>query len=528
MAPNKEGFSPALTKQLSKFIYDPLGHVMFSYPWDVDRTIQIVELREPWRSRYGCKWGPDEWACKFLDEVGRETRKRGFDFTKAVEPLRFATVSGHGIGKSTLVAWLIKWIMDTRPMAKGTVTATTIDQLRGKTWAELGKWHRMSATRHRFEYTTGRGAMRLKHKKFPERWVCEARTSREENSESFAGQHAADSTSFYIFDEASGVPDKIYEVREGGLTDGEPMVFDFGNGTRNSGTFYENVEGKFSHRYITRHIDSRSVHITNKAFFQQMVDDYGEDSDVVRVRVRGMFPRADSVQFIPTGWVDGAMSRATPNSSRAGIYPAVLGVDVARFGDDSTCVYPRIGDDARSFPPRRFAGLDTTQVVDEVVKYVKEFRELKITVPAIFVDEGGIGAGVVDMLKRLGYPVIGVQFGGGPTDKKVYKYKVDEMWGRTKDALQHRLVLPEDRSREGSLGQELKDELTSRQYAFNLADQIRLETKDMMKKRGVKSPDMADALALTFAHEVDFEDFEGRESHRMPEVEAEYDPMENV
>ena len=526
MPAKTEAFSAALTRQLERFVYDPLGHVMFSYPWDSDPTIQAVELQEPWASKYGCKYGPDRWACEFLEEVGLEADKRSFDLSKAVEPLRFSTVSGHGIGKSVLVAWLIKWIMDTRPMSQGTVTATTIDQLKGKTWAELAKWHNMSATRNRFEYTAGRGAMRLRHRNFPERWKCEARTSKEENSESFAGQHAATGTSFYIFDEASGIPDKIFEVREGGLTDGEPMIFDFGNGTKNSGAFFENTEGKRSHRYITRHIDSREVSITNKEFFQQMVDDYGEDSDIVRVRIKGMFPRADSVQFIPSEWVEGAMKRPTPDHIRGAKYPAVLGVDVARFGDDHSAICTRLGDDFRSLPPVKFLGLSTDQLVDRVVDRIKYLRGLGTSVAAVFVDEGGVGGGVVDMLYRLGYPVIGVQFGGSPTDGRKYRYKVDEIWGRMKDALKERLVLPEDGSATGKLGQELRDELTSRQFSFTDSDQIRLETKAMMKKRGLMSPDIADAVALTFAHEVDFEALGGANKLAPVEVVHDYDPME--
>ncbi|KKM77052.1 hypothetical protein LCGC14_1373970 [marine sediment metagenome] len=322
-----------LAEDLAGFYADPLGYVMYCLPWDEERSIQVVVLQSPFKERFPgalCKTstcpfhekvgdhahGPDVWACEFLDELGEEIRKRGFDGANAVSPIRFSTVSGHDIGKSALTAWLIKFILDTRPMSVGTVTAMTAEQLKNKTWAELGKWHKMSLTSHWFDYTSGRGAMALSSNRadkygnsLREQWKCTAQTCREENSEAFAGQHAVNSTSFYIFDEASGVPNKIFEVRDGGTTDGEPMVFDFGNPTRNSGRFFEQCQGRLRHRYIVRSIDSRDVAITNKALHQEWIDDYGIEDDYVKVRILGQFPSAGSVQFIPTSLVEEAMKR---------------------------------------------------------------------------------------------------------------------------------------------------------------------------------------------------------------------------
>ena len=122
--------------------------------------------------------------------------------------------------------------MSTRPYCKGVVTANTAEQLRSKTWSELSKWHSKCITKEWFAFHAGRGNMKIVHVDHPEEWNCQAQTSKEENSEAFAGLHAASSTPFYIFDEASAVPDKIFEVREGGTTDGEAMTFDFGNPTR--------------------------------------------------------------------------------------------------------------------------------------------------------------------------------------------------------------------------------------------------------------------------------------------------------
>ncbi len=178
-----------IAEDLKQFYANPLGHVMWSYPWTTESSIQVAKLAPEYQDRFNSEYGPDVWACEFLDELGQEVLKRGFDGRNPVMPIRFATVSGHGIGKSAVTAWIVKWIMDTRPLAKGTVTAVTADQLKTKTWAEVGKWHKMSVTEHWFKYTTGRGSMTLqsvidKHKS---QWRCDAQTCKEENSEAFAG-----------------------------------------------------------------------------------------------------------------------------------------------------------------------------------------------------------------------------------------------------------------------------------------------------------------------------------------------------
>lgn len=502
-----------LADDLAEFYADPLGYVMYIFPWDTDRSIQVVdwtseEVNEftglqfceemaPYRSRYpGVKFGPDIWACEFLDDVGASIKENGFDGSTPVEPLLYSTASGHGIGKSVLVAWLVKFILDTRPKSKGTVTANTAEQLKTKTWAEVGKWHKKSLTEHWFTYNSGRGAMNLSHKNDKEEWRCDAQTCREENSEAFAGQHAVSATSFYIFDEASRVPDKIFEVREGGTTDGEPMVFDFGNPTRNSGRFFEQCAGRFRHRYKVRCIDSRSVKITNKGRIQQWLEDYGEDSDFFKVRVRGMFPSAGSLQFIPTKAVEEAQERATVEDRYA---PLIIGVDVARFGDNESVIYPRIGYDARSWPARRFKGLDTVQLVGKIIECVREFRNLGIECSGLFVDGGGVGGGVIDQLRALGYGVHEVQFGSKALNDKTYRYRSDEMWGNMRDAMP-KLSLPANNQPNGV---DLRSDLTQREFGYTLTgNKIHLETKKDMVARGVTSPDIADALALTFAMEV--------------------------
>lgn len=360
--------------------------------------------------------------------------------------------------------------------------------------------------------------MNLAHNDHKEEWRCDAQTCREENSEAFAGQHAASATSFYIFDEASAVPDKIFEVREGGTTDGEPMVFDFGNPTRNSGRFFEQCAGRFRHRYQVRCIDSRDVAITNKSRIDDWLEDYGEDSDFFKVRVRGMFPSAGSLQFIPTGLVEEAQFREVTEDLSA---PLIIGVDVARFGDNESVLFPRMGYDARTWPAKRYQGLDTVQLVGKVIEMVRGFKALGRECAGLFVDGGGVGGGVVDQLRALGYNPIEVQFGSKPTNGKTYRYKSDEMWGNMRDAMP-KLCLPMNNQLNGV---DLKSDLTQREFGYTLTgNKVHLETKKDMVARGVESPDIGDALALTFAEAV--APVHGSLRGNMQTVEHDYDPLD--
>lgn len=499
-----------LAKDMASFYSDPLGFVMYTFPWDSDKSLQIVTLKEPWASKYNCKFGPDSWACDLLDEIGQDVRDRSFDGHSAVSPIQHAISSGHGIGKSAMAAWLTLWIMSTRPHSKGVVTANTGEQLSSKTWAGVSSWLSKSINKHWFTITTGKGAMRMMHIDHPDSWRVDAQTCREENSESFAGLHAASSTPWYLFDEASAIPSKIWEVSEGGKTDGEPMHFCFGNPTRNTGAFSE-CFGKNRHRWKTRYIDSRSVEITNKELLSKWVQDYGEDSDFVKVRVRGVFPSASSMQFIPRDICDAATTRELLDNSRAGT-PCAVGVDVARFGDDQSVIYTRIGRDARTFTPKRFKKVDTVQLAAVVVAHINELV-LKGFRPTTFIDGGGVGGGVIDRIRQLGYNVIEVQFGGKANDPRKYLNKRAEMWGKMRDWLEVGCI---------DKNEMLITDLTSVEYCFTNADQIQLERKEDMKRRGLASPDEADALALTFAQDIPA--FIGSEMGGR-EIKRDYDPF---
>ena len=473
--------------ELARGFYDPLRFVLWAFPWGESPEFSLVELPEPWKSRYPhCKYGPDKWMCEMLDEVGEHVRRNNFDGSQSVDPLRMAVASGHGIGKSAGTAMLVVWLMATRPHSKGVVTANTASQLETKTFAEIKKWLKRSLVSDLFVIKS----MSIESKESPESWRLDAITCKEENSESFAGQHSASSSSYYIFDEASAVPDVIWEVAEGGLTDGEPFMFVFGNPTRNTGRFRE-CFGKRKARWVTRQIDSRSVKITNKKEIAAWAEEYGEDSDFFRVRVMGTFPNASSEQFIPLSLVEEAAQKDIQHNRATA---AILGVDVARYGDDDSVIYVRIG---RGYLPlKRYHGLNVTQLATKVKTVFSEVCKLGFPRDRVYinVDEGGVGAGVVDILKDDGFPARGVQFGGSADEPDRYDRKRDEIWGRAKAFLADNGTIPNDRG--------LKEDLTNPEYEIVRQGQIKIESKKDMKKRGLSSPDAADAFCLTFAFAI--------------------------
>jgi hypothetical protein len=495
-----------LADECSKYYADPYGWVMWAFDWGYGELEGFD--------------GPDEWQKADLIATGESVKANNFDGVTPVDPIREATASGHGIGKSALTSWKILWIMSTRPYAKGIVTANTSDQLRTKTWGELGKWRTRCLVGHWFEYNNGRGSMSLYHKSWPESWRVDAQTCREENSEAFAGLHSASSTPFYIFDEASAVPDKIWEVAEGGLTDGEPMFFVYGNPTRNTGKFRE-CFNRSKHRWSTRQIDSRTAKMTNKKLIKQWEDDWGEDSDFFRVRVLGRFPRAGDTQFIPSDDVFNAQKRGP--GRYMGDDPLICGIDVARGGDDNCMIVFRRGKDAKSEKTYRIPGeksRNSMKVISKITMILDRHQP-----DVTFLDETGIGGPMIDRLVQLGYHVIGMGFGWNADDEKHYSNKTAEMGFRCRQWLMEGGSIVDD--------PQLEEELTSRDYWHDKKDRLVLEDKASMKKRIGVSPDWADALYLTFAQHVPKLEHErglmdAAVPHRSKDIGGDYDPLSQL
>jgi len=467
-----------LAKDIAGFYADPLGFVMYAYPWGKPGLLEHHE-------------GPDSWQRDFLIELGKQVRERKFDGVHPVAPIRLVIVSGHGVGKSVLCAWVTHWIMSTRPRCRGTLTANTFSQLSTKTWASVQSWARLLINRHWFELTGE--TMSFRGEKAS--WAVSAQSCREENAEAYAGQHAADSTSFYLFDEASAIPEKIWEVAEGGLTDGEPIFIACGNPTRNTGKFQRITFGNERERWTRFSVDSRNSKFTNKEQIAEWIADYGEDSDFVRVRVRGECPRAGSTQLIPSDAV-AACRKFTASGFES--LPVILAVDVARFGDDRSVIGVRQGRHFRILAKLR--GLDLVAVTQRVIDCIQSERP-----DAIVVDGDGLGAGVIDMLRSENYTQRVHEFHGGatPQDRNKYFNRRAECWGVMADWLKAGAEIPDD--------PELEIDLTGPQYGYSNKSQIQLEKKEDMKRRGLASPDLGDTLAMTFAVRPSTRRFQKRE-----------------
>jgi len=434
-------------------------------------------------------WGENElkkyqeplaWQKKVLLDIK-------YGLTSKEKVIKLATASGHGIGKSALVSWLILWAISTKPNTRGVVTANTELQLKTKTWSELSKWYRLSAISPLFRLTSE--SLYSIDPKYERSWRIDMVPWSEHNSESFAGLHNQGGRVLLIFDEASSIPDSIWEVAEGAMTDNETEIIwaVFGNPTRATGRFRE-CFGRFRHRWITNQISSEDVVITNKNQINSWISDYGIDSDFVRVRILGEFPQLSENQLIGYEHINSSRSRELRLKDVIDD-PIIIGVDVARFGSDSSVIAIRQG--RLLLKLTRYRKIDTMQLSSIVA------REIEESVPdAIFIDQTGVGGGVVDRLHQLGFNnVIGIDFGSSASNKKVYFNKRTEVWHKMAKWIRYEGQIIDDK--------ELINDLIAPTYSYSGdSSQIILEKKESMKKRGIASPDSADALALTFAHDI--------------------------
>ncbi len=470
-----------LAEEVMRYVHDPLGFVLSAYPWG--------------EGELAGQSGPDEWQRQLLVDIGKATEARQFDGIHAVEPIRMAVASGHGIGKSVMVAWIANWIMSTRPDSQGTITANTYIQLKTKTWAAIQKWTKLCATAHWFE--VGQEGLFFNGRR--EQWFLNCQTCSEENSEAFAGQHAATSTSYYIIDEASAVPDIIDEVSDGGLRDGEPMKFAFGNPTRNTGWFHAAVFGDRRHRWDYRSIDSRKCRFPNPLEIQKDIDDYGIDSDRVRVRVLGLPPAQSEDQLIGSDLVEMAQSAVVAPLDDE---PLVCGVDVPDGGSAWFVVRFRRGMDARGVPaPIRVPGvkIDRQQMIAKLASILGDgvkcdWSHERVRPAAMFIDSA-FGSPIAERLLSMGHnQVQEINFGGKSPDDHFANMRAYMWAGKMKEFLKKGSIDPNDKK--------LAYDLTAPGFHFNRSNAIVVESKQDMAHRGIASPDDGDALALTFARPV--------------------------
>lgn len=396
---------------------------------------------------------------------------------------RTSVASGHGIGKSTTGAWLLWWFLCCFPHSRVPVTAPTGHQLNDVLWSEVVKWgNRMVPWfRDQFEVT----ADKVYHREGDnsKTWYAVARTARKENPDALQGFHGEHL--LYIVDEASGVPVEVFQPVEGALTGEGNKILLQGNPTQTTGYLFDSHHRDRS-RWNCFQMSSEDSPLVADDYVQSMEEKYGRESDIFRVRVLGQFPRASVNQLISLHLVEEAIGR----DYGIDVYrdmPRLVGVDVARFGDDFSAIIRRQG--LYSSELRRFHGLDTMTFAGIVSEEIREWNP-----HAVFIDGVGNGAGVVDRLRQLGYGIIEVNAGERAVAHNMYTNLRAEMWCKMRDWLQAGGKIPEDR--------QLIDDLTGPEYGFDAKNRIQLERKEDMKARGLASPDAGDALSLTFCSPV--------------------------
>lgn len=456
---------------------NPLAFVMLAFPWQKKGT--------PLENHTG----PRKWQHDFLvDIAGHIAKNKGrVDF----EMLRAAVASGRGIGKSALVAWITLWYLSTRIGAATIISANGEAQLRTITWPELGKWAAMAINSHWFETsaTNIRPAAWLANlverdlKISARAWSVEGRLWSKESPDSYAGLHNHVGV-LLIMDEAAGIDDAIWDVSQGFFTEqtADRLWVAFSNPRRNAGYFFETFNKKREY-WNTRRIDARDVEGTDKAIYDQIIVEYGPDSNQARVEIYGEFPLAEEGSFIVPSQVDEAFRRKKYDDDSA---PIIMGIDPARSGADSTVIVVRKGRDLVAI--ERYHGCDTMETVGNIIDAIERFKPTMTCI-----DEGGLGAGILDRLKEQRYVIRGVNFGWKAKNQRAHLNKRAEIWCAMRDWLETAAIDADRR---------LKDDLTGVKSIFTSSGAIQLESKKDLKARGLASPDSADALAVTFAFPI--------------------------
>ena len=424
--------------------------------------------------------GPRKWQLDVLETISAHLNNPEVKY----QPLRIAVASGHGIGKSALIGQISNWAMSNFRDCKIVMTANTQRQLQTKTMPEVSKWFRKSI--HREDFTINATSIHSKDKERAESWRLDAIPWSENNTEAFAGLHNQGKIIVLIFDEGSAISDIVWDVAEGALTDENTIVIwlVFGNPTRNVGRF-KDCFGKLKHRWKTWQIDSRTVEGTNKILIDQWVKDYGENSDFVKVRVRGLFPSASFKQFISLEDVDAAFGRDMKENQYS-FAPKILTVDPAWEGDDELVIGLRQG--------LHFKILRTIPKNDNDIQIANLVMSLEDEEGAdvVFID-GGFGTGIISAGKTFGRKWQIVWFGEKSNDEGCLN-KRSEMWMLMRNWLKEGGSIPKDPV--------LHQDLITPEAVPRLDGKLQLESKKDIKGRNLPSPNRADALALSFAHPI--------------------------
>lgn len=451
------------------YVGDPAGFISYIFPWEQPETALADAI------------GPESWHLEVCDYLTAHLGQS--------DPIRIAVASGHGTAKTTLLMQLLMWFLSTRPQAHVRVTAATANQLSTVTWRELAHWQELAYNAHWFRWT----ATRFYRRGFEKTWYASAIPWSVDKPQAFAGLHAKHL--LLLMDEASTIADPVWEVCDGAMSTPGAIWIVVGNPEQPTGRFRD-CFGRYRDLWQTWQIDARTARITNKAEIARQIAAYGEDSDFVRVRWRGLFPRQGPTQFISEALVEEARGR-TPEGYEH--MPKVLGVDVGGEGatGDATVLTLRQG--VAILRQQDFHGLRPDQVADQVASWLLDDPDIAMA----FIDGIGIGAGVVGDLHRMQLQdrVTAVISGGRGTEllpnssiPKYYNMRA-QIWGHMREWLEQGGCLPPD-------ARQLADDLVAPQWGYAGERQIQLERKEDMAARGLASTDWGDSLSFSFARPV--------------------------
>lgn len=414
---------------------------------------------------------PDDWQAQVLLAVGRGER-------------RMSIRSGHGVGKSTCASWCMLWYVLIRYPCKVVVTAPTSAQLFDALFAELKRW--INELPEAWRQLLNPKGDRVELVASPEGAFISARTARAESPEALQGVHSENV--LLVVDEASGVPEAIYEAAVGSMSGENATTLLLGNPTRTSGYFYD-THNKLRHNWWTLRVNSAESRRVSADFVREVAETYGELSNAYRVRVLGEFPNSDDDTIIPLDTAEAAVGRDIEPSPTAMI---VWGLDCARFGDDSSILTKMKGSVVKDVP-LKWVKLDTMQLAGRV-KAEWDACDSAQRPEEINVDAIGIGAGVADRLRELGLPARAINVSESPALKGQYKNLRTELWFKGREFFASGTCsIP--------AGCEvLVADLVSVKYQIADSNGLLLaEPKAETKKRLKRSPDYADSFLLCLA-----------------------------
>lgn len=480
----------ALARDLARFEHDPYGFVMYVYPWG-----------KPGGPLANFK-GPRKWQRDYL--CAMRDRMKGWGPTGSMVDQE-GTASGNGIGKSTMISWLVEWSMNSKEFTRGFTTAGTEGQLTEKLWPELRKWHSISLCRHWFELaaTSYHSSISEDHKA---RWRMDIVPWNKARPEAMSGMHnkSLDPTTAWrvvkLFEEASQIPDEIWDMTAGADTDEDTEIIHhaFGNPTRKSGRFADICFGVRKEKWHGKSIDSGDVEGTNKTLFQSWVDEYGEDSDFVRVHRKGLLPSSSSLQFIPSNYFEMAARREVrPHRTD----PVVVALDVAAGGGDFAVFRFRWGDDMKNFDPIRIPASDLKKGGPRVLiaKVADIWRNPRIYgLPRKFdlfvYDETGVGWGLRTGFEDLKIPCMGFK-GADASPNKEYANMRAYAAGQFREALRTSAAVdPKD--------EYLRRDIDNQEGTINGKGQTMLVRKEHMRIHGIPSPDDLDSASMLWVHDI--------------------------